>query len=164
MTNSSELLDLYLATEIYFLNAEGETCKTGPFIPSISQPGHNVLSVVDTSYIDAWIITANNPLSRQIDDAANSAYNLALSWDLVREGFATELLKCSSPDGTWSENSFLIFGKTETESERLAKVILDLAVKYGQNAVFRFVGQVQQIVPVLDLRTQGARHYSVQGV
>ena len=164
LTSSDELLELYLATEIYFLNAEGETCKTGTFTESAGQSGQTVMSVVDSTYVDAWVITANNPRSQQIEETANLAYNLALGWDLAREGFATELVTCSSPDGTWSEDSFLVFGKTEQESQRLARVIRDLAVKYGQNAVFRFVGQEQQIVPVLDLRTQGARRYSVQRV
>lgn len=161
MASFYELREVYLATEVHFLNAAGQLCRTAPYDASFGPNQNTLVSTVDPSFVDAWVITASNPKSEELDDAANNAYNLALGYDLLRAGFPVESVVCSSPDGRWSESSFLVFGKTFEQSNQLAILIRDLAVKYGQNAVFRFIADEQQVVPVLDLTTLGSRKYTV---
>ena len=164
MTGSYELKDAYLSTQVHFLNSAGEACKTSTYDASKGPNQATLLTAVDPSYLDAWVITASNPESQELDEATNHAYNLALGYDLLRAGYPVESVVCASPNGSWSENSFLVFGKTLVQSAVLAVLIRDLAVKYCQNAVFRFVGDEQQVVPILDITVLGTRKYSVQNL
>jgi hypothetical protein len=158
-----DLLAAYIATEVHFLDADAVTCRTGA---TGDTPGFgkrtDLVAAVDSSYVDAWVITAENPYGRQTNPEANRAFTAALGWDIVLAGFTCDTVECSSPSGDWSETSFLIFGKTDNHSAELASLVLRLARKYEQNAVFHFINGKQVVVPVLDPRFHGSREYTIE--
>ena len=160
--SENDLLQLYLSTEVHFVGRDGVLYKTAA--RNGSTEGPNVSQMLAENAIDAWVITAWNPLSTEREPDLNELENAELRAALVSHGFSPIEAEGRAPDGTWAESSFLVWASDETECMQLRALITVAAHRYRQNAVFRFIGNQQLLVPMLDRRFEGARSYSLLAV
>ncbi len=159
--NDLNLLEAYLATEIFFFASDGKRYKTASVADAGSQMVNesNLLEMLGRDVVDLWVITAFNPRSVELDPKTNKTYNAALAADLSREGIEFNEVHCASPSEPWSEDSFMVICRDQAVAETVAATVQKLALKYEQNAVFRITADEQQIVPILQLRIMGGRKY-----
>ena len=89
-----------------------------------------------------YMITAANPFSNQLTTQENTLLNEELKIDLEAKGAEPipGIGKDTSSD--WLEEGWVVKGLNET-------ILIDLAKKYQQNAIFRFDGNTQFVVNCL---------------
>jgi hypothetical protein len=162
MTND-ELLNAYLQTEIHFTDSDGRLWKTAAAASRSGVVG-TVMSAIDPASSEAWVITGENPLSYAKSEHDNSIRMDALNRDLVASGLAPRTVRGFSPDGAYSEASFLILNDESSGSRGIHGIIDELAQKFEQNAYFRIRGDVQELVPGVNPVFVGSRRYVLQRV
>lgn len=91
---------------------------------------------------EAWVITAWNPQSVQVRSSDNQRFNWQLLEEIDAAGLRCTPAQGRNDDGSWSEDSFLVH---DPDSEWL----VELAARYGQNAVFRWTRESWSVVGVL---------------
>jgi hypothetical protein len=91
---------------------------------------------------EAWVITAWNPHSVQAQSSDNKWSNQHMVREIEAAGLRFTPAKGQAEDGSWSEDSFLVH---DPEPEWL----VELAARYGQNAVFRWSRESWSVVGVL---------------
>jgi hypothetical protein len=162
MTND-ELLSAYLLTEIHFTDNDGLVWKTASALAS-SDVVDTVACVIDPACSEAWVITAENPFSNELSERENATRMNSLAADLVAAGLTPRSVRGTSPDGRYSEASFLILSNDASEASDIRYIIDELANKYEQNAYFRIHGNVQELVPGMNAAFAGSRGYALQRV
>lgn len=85
------------------------------------------------------VITAANPASDPLPDAANAARNRDLEAQLRHRRLVHTHAVGRSPDGSWSEASFAVFDADD-------EAVLQLARDHGQHAVFRWTPAALEVV------------------
>ncbi|WP_130649203.1 DUF3293 domain-containing protein [Egicoccus halophilus] len=85
------------------------------------------------------VMTAHNPRSRVLPAAENAARNRRLAGDLLAAGLDHHPALGRSPDGTWREPSYALVDVDEA-------VVLDLADRFGQHAVYRWTPHERAVV------------------
>lgn len=137
MSELSDLLAEYRKTRIAFTDDAGiDWVVLGAQRSSywMLQPPH-----FEAATSEAWVITAFNPRSVITLPAANAAANDALVREITAKGYRVTPAVGSSPDGAWSEESFLVHDPDPVW-------LRDAAVRFGQNAVFRWTPSVWEVV------------------
>jgi len=144
-----ELLDAYLSTRIHFVTGEGDIVETVPE----DFPGGLEVTMAEAFGLDVsevWCVSAENPRSQEVSDADNIARNQALD-ELLREmklpflyGFG------EAPDGSYSESTTLVGLRDDANIARHRDALIVIARQFEQNAVFRFIGFTQELVPVVN--------------
>ena len=89
-----------------------------------------------------YMITAANPFSNQLTTQENTLLNEELKIDLERNGLAPLPGIGKDPSSDWFEEGWVVKGLNES-------ILIDLAKKYQQNAIFRFDGNTQFVVNCL---------------
>ena len=89
-----------------------------------------------------YMITAANPFSNQLTTQENTLLNEELKIDLEAEGLEPLPGIGKDPSSDWLEEGWVVKGLDET-------ILIDLAKKYQQNAIFRFDGKTQFVVNCL---------------
>ncbi len=79
------------------------------------------------------IITAHNPHSQPLTKEENSIRHLELQAFLQDRQFEIEISTGESPDGSWSEEGFLIFDITLSEALEIGTIFEQHAILYGQD-------------------------------
>lgn len=85
------------------------------------------------------VVTAWNPYSQVLDAVDNAARNAALADDLDAAGLVHLDAVGRSPDGNWHEESFAVPDADED-------VLLDLAERYDQHAIYAWTPQQWAVV------------------
>lgn len=85
------------------------------------------------------VVTAWNPGGRRADPVANATADRALRAEVAELGLRAEEAEGRAPDGTWAERSLAIVGADEA-------VVLDLARRYGQAAIYRWTPTERAVV------------------
>ena len=109
----------------------------------------------------AYVITACNPRSEKLSDAQNEVLNHLLAQDLEFFSIDFEEATCGDFEKGWLEKSFLLRHPEGLFAWEFEEVVLALAEKYEQNAVFKFSETERFVVPVLEPRASGSSRYSV---
>ena len=89
-----------------------------------------------------YMITAANPFSNQLTTQENTLLNEELKRDLEAKGLEPIPGIGKDPSSDWLEEGWVVKGLNET-------ILIDLAKKYQQNAIFRFDGKTQFVVNCL---------------
>lgn len=136
MSEPSALWTAYLTTVLDIVLPTGSVRRLEQAEPASPQ---------DWPWADghAWIMTACNPSSEQLEDAVNAQRHAALGAQLANEGWAAFPNVGFDPrDPSWREPGYTIPGIGE---ER----VVDLAVEWGQNAVFGWFPDRWELVGAL---------------
>lgn len=91
---------------------------------------------------DFYMITAANPYSQLLSDEENKARNQSLHGELTK---ISELILSAigrDPTSDWSEHGWVL----PTSDEKL---LIDLARKFHQNAIFKFSESGKQVIDCL---------------
>ena len=89
-----------------------------------------------------YMITAANPFSLQLSNQENTLLNEVLKRDLEAKGAEPIPGIGKDPSSDWLEEGWVVKGLNET-------ILIDLAKKYKQNAIFRFDGNTQFVINCL---------------
>lgn len=100
-------------------------------------------------FLELWVITAENPYSQRLIDEENSQRQQTLFNELTEKGIEAFEAQCSSPDGTWSEQSFAVPVNKES-ALKIQGIIHELARSFGQNAVFKITQSNLSVISTLD--------------
>lgn len=123
MTHDAGLWSAYLTTVLDITLPTGEVRRL-----ELAQPSsHQEWPWGDDQ---AWIMTACNPRSEPLPDTVNHERHADLGAQLQRAGYTAFPNTGFDPaDPTWQEPGYTILGVTEERA-------IDLAVQWGQNAVY----------------------------
>ena len=108
-----------------------------------------------------WIITAWNPRSQLSALHENRERQLTLLSELQKSPFNFLEVTASSISADWLEESIAIWAPEGKLDKPLEDLVLTLAEKYEQNAVFLFHEDLQILVPVLVEEASGSQVYCV---
>jgi hypothetical protein len=158
--SKDDLLLAYLDTEVTMRGHEGETVRV--MRPGAGGSAMSLPVYLEYLFVDAWVLTAFNPLSRVLSPAENAARMKELAQDVLRHDWLFDEAVGSSPDDVWSEDSFVIWGRTQEESDELAVELPQLAIKYGQNCIMRLVDSRKILVPGVDPFFSGETSYTLK--
>lgn len=100
------------------------------------------------NFYELWVITAENPFSQQLSDEDNFQRQQSLFNELSEKGIEVFEALCSSPDGSWSENSFAIPSEVDNALNN-QEVIYEQAQSFGQNAVFKITSSNLRVISTL---------------
>ena len=121
------IIDAYLHA-VYSFTRQGR-CVESSFVPS-SIPG---ASRIEIEGHGAWgIVSARNPMSRMLDNAAKERRDDELASILQREQIPRGPAEGRSPDGAWREPSRIILGVDRTRALELARRFEQRAVVWGE--------------------------------
>lgn len=133
--HGEELLRVYQETVISFKAADGRKVSLQP--TESPAPQRDSLETIKPGCYDAWVFTAENPKSALLSAKENRARMRELAKDLDKRGRDYQHAVGSSPNGDWSEESFIIWSRNQKESESIERQLEVLAEIYEQNAYFR---------------------------
>jgi hypothetical protein len=68
-------------------------------------------------------------------------------------------VNATSTSGDWMEESFAIWGPDTDLAAEVEELVAGLARKFEQNAVFKFEGDLQTLVPILVKEAVGSQVY-----
>lgn len=155
------LLDAYLNTEIRWVSEFSEKFVV---VRDGLPDNHLLLSgdeLAELKLPGAYVITACNPRSEKLSDGQNDVLNHFLAQDLESSSIDFQEAFCGDFGKGWVEKSFLLRHPEELFEWEFEEVVLALAEKYHQNAVFKFSQTERFVVPVLEPRASGSSLYSV---
>jgi hypothetical protein len=146
----------YLQTSITF-NVDRTTLSTWPcqskprkFVPIQERLG---------TLNQVWILTAWNPRSELLSPFENQERQQSLLSGL-KDGLVEFLpVTASSISGNWLEDSFAVWGTDRSLADEVEELVAGLANKFEQNAVFKFEGELQTLVPILLKEAAGSQTY-----
>lgn len=123
--------------------------------------GHNFETIQDKldTTNPVWVLTAWNPRSKPLSLAENLERNQSLMFELQKGPSKFHLVRASSLSGNWHEDSFAIWGPATHLAAEVEQLVLALAGKFEQNAVFKFEGNLQTLVPILVKEAAGSQTY-----
>jgi hypothetical protein len=156
-----ELRDAYLATRINFMTGEGYLVETVPE----DFPGSLDITMAQAFGLDVsevWCISAENPRSEVLGDEENIARNQELTDLLLEKKLPILFGFGESPDGAYWESTTLVGLRLDEDIDAHRIFIVALARHFGQNAVFRFVDDIQELVPVLNQHFVGQVKYRLR--
>ena len=116
------ILSAYLETDYHVFSEP-------PFALRIKQPSEplaNLFRQYKTSC--AAFLTACNPFSRKLDDAANAERQVELAKELTQRGRSFIEGEGRHPSGNWAEPSYLVLGLSLDEAKKLGR-------QFEQNAI-----------------------------
>ena len=146
----------YLQTSIQF-NLESLTFSTWP-CKSVRHKGDSVQELLETSN-PVYILTAWNPTSQPLSKSANQVRQEQLLFELQKTPVKFLSVTASSTTGDWLEESFAVWGLDSKFPDDTGEIVLSLAQKFEQNAVFQFESNLQILVPVLVSEATGSQVY-----
>jgi hypothetical protein len=149
---------LYLQTGVS-IKSESFTLSTWP----CQSPDQNRASIQQLLGISSplWIITAWNPKSQLLALHENRERQLRLLSELEKSPFSFLEATASSISADWLEESIAIWVPEGKFEKPLEDLVLTLAEKYEQNALFKFHEDLQILVPVLVEEAAGSQVYCV---
>ena len=129
--------------------------------PLETLPGHSLLdSTLPSEQIaDCWIITAENPFSQSFDPVDNELRTKALREDLESYAIDFNYAEARANEGEWKEQSFVLWSKQRKNGLVTKNLLVALAGKYLQNAIFEYSSGTMTIVPALNTEVGGSRTY-----
>lgn len=146
----------YLQTSIQF-NLGSSTFSTWP-CKSGRHKGESIQESLETSN-PVYILTAWNPRSEPLSKSANQEGQKRLLSELQKNPVKFLPVTASSAVGDWLEESFAVWGLDSQLPGEMGKLVLSLAKKFEQNAVFKFEANLQILVPVLVSEATGSQVY-----
>jgi hypothetical protein len=149
---------LYLQTCVS-IKSQSVSLSTWP----CQSPNQNCESIQQLLGISSplWIITAWNPRSQLLALPENRERQLTLMSKLQGSPFSFLEVTASSISADWIEESIAIWASEGKFEKPLEDLVLTLAEKFEQNAVFKFHNDLQILVPVLVEEAAGSQVYCV---
>lgn len=149
------MLDLYLNTAVWFRAKDGRCMQT---LPGKENTGVTLSELLFGNELDVWIITAQNPESSgTFLGKEGEQVMVRLGRELVHNQILFEPVTCGSPDRSHLEESFAL----QTKNEKEVAALHEIARKYSQNAVFRFVDSKQHVVSMTGKDFNGQIFYDI---
>lgn len=121
----NSLWDAYCSTVVTFTDDEKHHLKIVP------TPGVSGRWVDGSEIHEIFIISAANPYSEKLPDDANLKAERRMKAEFEKYGFKHRICKGQSPDGRWTERSFMVFNAP-------IGAIKQIGEDYLQNAIFRW--------------------------
>lgn len=146
----------YLQTSIQF-NLGASTFSTWP-CKSGRHKGESIQERLETSN-PVYILTAWNPRSQLLSKSVNQECQQQLLSELQKGHGKYLPVTASSTVGDWLEESFAVWGPDIQFPDEFEEMVLSLAEKFEQNAVFKFEANLQILVPVLVNEATGSQTY-----
>lgn len=146
----------YLQTSIQF-NLGFSTFSTWP-CKSGRHKGESIQELLETSN-PVYVLTAWNPRSQPLSKSANQVRQEQLLFELQKTPVKFLSVTASSTLGGWLEESFAVWGPDIQFPDEFEEMVLSLAEKSEQNAVFKFEANLQILVPVLASEATGSQVY-----
>jgi hypothetical protein len=149
---------IYLQTSVA-IKSQSVTLSTWP----CQSPDQNRESIQKLLEISShlWIITAWNPRSQPLGLRENRQRQQTLRSALQKSPFSFLEATASSISADWLEESIAIWAPEGKLEKPLEDLVLTLAEKFEQNAVFKFDDELQILVPVLIEEAAGSQVYCV---
>jgi len=146
----------YLQTSITF-HLDHTTFSTWPCQskPHKGKPIQESLGTLNP----VWILTAWNPRSELLFSAENQERQQSLLSELKVGPVKFLPVTASSISGNWLEESFAVWGTDSPLADEVEELVATLANKFEQNAVFKFEGELQTLVPILLKEAAGNQTY-----
>jgi len=157
----SGLSILYLSTTVTIKSDDLFGTEYIVLSPLEALPGHSLLesSLPSQQVADCWIITAENPFSQSFDPADNELRTKALREDLESHAIYFTDAEARATEGEWKEQSFVVWRKQRKNGLVIKNLLVALAGKYLQNAIFEYSSGTMTIVPALNTEVGGSRTY-----
>ncbi len=108
---------------------------------------------------DCWVITAQNPFSEGLDQTANDLRNESLMADLQAYDLGFSKAIARAIDDSWEEQSFAVWKQQRNGKAISRNLVIALAGKYSQNAIFEYTAGTMTIIPVLNIEVSGSAAY-----
>lgn len=141
-----ELLNAYLKTEIVFRGIDGIDWGTVAVdVPGSMVRTRGAFELLGLDCNSAFIITAWNPLGLELSQSQNELLQSSLETDLIANGVEFVPVVGQKPGGGWKEDSFLVPNRSPWE---IRQIILELADKFAQNAIFELTFSTMRVIGV----------------
>jgi Protein of unknown function (DUF3293) len=143
---NQELAQAYANSKVTIWSSNGTVIATQARAGDATSSG-SISELFDAQAL--FVITAWNPESVELTAEENSRANQALLVDLQTLGCPILNATGSSLDNSWSEESFAVLVAAGAPSSAIQNRILDLAIKYRQNAFFKISSETIEVLGAL---------------
>jgi hypothetical protein len=106
-----------------------------------------------------WILPAWNPRSDLLSVVENQERQQSLLSELEKGPGKFLPVNATSTSGDWIEESFAFWGSDTQLAVEVEELVAGLARRFEQNAVFKFEGDLQILVPILVKEAVGSQIY-----
>ncbi|MFI0432153.1 MAG: DUF3293 domain-containing protein [Candidatus Nanopelagicales bacterium] len=157
---SDHLWRAYARTWVEFVDVDGSVWAIEPVIrdaddtgPAVEGWREGVAAMCLAEVATAWVLTGHNPGSAPLPPSQNRQRHLDLAAAVAEAGHRGHEAVGRAMEGDWSEDSLLVCGAPED-------LVLDLARRFDQNAVYRWTPTSWSIIGV---HLAGSRHGGWRG-